>query len=111
MKNQFNLSLARNKMAANKALAQLGRQRNKTNERKTLEIIDEELRRRHRFSKANILFILRIIKEAICLSTQRSNPVTGTPSQSPKHSVLPQMFEVQCKMSSFFCQNCSRSTK
>ena len=62
---------------------------------------DVELRRRYRFSKANILFILRLIKETACQSTQRSNPISAELRVNPQNTVFHQTFIVKCHLSSF----------
>ena len=59
-----------------------------------------ELRRRYRFSKANILFILRLIKETACQSTQRSNSISAELRVNPKNTVFHQTFIVKCHLSS-----------
>ena len=74
-----------------------------------VEITDVELRRRYRLSKANILFILRLIKETTCHSTQRSNPISAELRVNPQKHCFSS--NIHCEMSSFFCQNESRSTK
>ena len=101
-------------MAADIAFVHSGRQRNgKKRERKSkpwhVEMTDVELRRRYRFSKANILFILRFIKETACQSTQRSNPISAELRVNPQNTVFSS--NIHCKMSFLFCQNESRSTK
>ena len=86
-------------MAANIAFVHSGRQRNENKrERKSkpwhVEMTDVELRRRYRFSKANILFILRLIKESTCQSTQRSNPISAELRVDPQNIVFHQTFIV-----------------
>ena len=53
-----------------------------------VEMTDVELRRRYRLSKANILFILRLIKETTCHSTQRSNPISAELRVNPQNIVF-----------------------
>ena len=65
-----------------------------------VEMTDVELRRRYRFSKANILFILRLIKETACQSTQRSNPISAELRVNPQNTVFHQTFIVKCHLSS-----------
>ena len=86
-------------MAANIAFVHSERQRNENKrERKSkpwhVEMNDEELRRGYRFSKANILFILRLIKETTCQSTQRSNPISAELRVNPQNIVFHQTFIV-----------------
>ena len=92
-------------MAADIAFVHPGRKRNgKKRERKRkpwhVEMTDVELRRRYRFSKANILFILRLIKETTCQSTQRSNPISAKLRVNPQNTVFHQTFIVKCHLSS-----------
>ena len=92
-------------MAADIAFVNSGRQRNgKKRERKSkpwhVEMTDVELRRGYRFSKANILFILRLIKETTCQSTQRSNPISAELRVNPQNTVFHQTFIVKCHLSS-----------
>ena len=92
-------------MAADIAFVHQGRQRNgKKRERKSkpwhVEMTDVELRQRYRFSKANILFILRLIKETTCQSTQRSNPISAELRVNSQNSVFHQTFIVKCHLSS-----------
>ena len=61
---------------------------------------DVELRWRYRFSKANTLFILRLIKETTCQSTQRSNPISAELRVNPQNTVFHQTFIVKCHLSS-----------
>ena len=61
---------------------------------------DVELRRGYRFSKANILFILRLFKETTCQSTQRSNPISAELRVNPQNTVFHQTFIVKCHLSS-----------
>ena len=91
-------------MAAYIAFVHSGRQRNgKKCERKSkpwhVEMTDVELRWRYRFSKANILFILRLIKETTCQSTQRSNPISAELRVNPQKHCFSS--NIHCKMSSF----------
>ena len=65
-----------------------------------VEMTDVELRRRYRFSKANILFILRLIKKTACQSTQRSNPISAELRVNPQNTVFHQTFIVKCHLSS-----------
>ena len=65
-----------------------------------VEMTDVELRRRYRLSKANILFILRLIKETTCHSTQRSNPISAELRVNPQNIVFHQTFIVKCHLSS-----------
>ena len=81
----------------------MGKKRERKSKPWHVEMTDVELRRRYRFSKANILFILRLIKETACQTTQRSNPISAELRVNPQTNI-------HCKMSSFFCQNESRST-
>ena len=96
-------------MAADIAFVHSGRQRNekkKTWEKEQtirfwpwhVEMTDVELRRRYRFSKANILFILRLIKETACQSTQRSNPISAELRVNPQNTVFHQTFIVKCHL-------------
>ena len=92
-------------MAADIAFVHSGRRRNgkKTLEKEQpwhVEMTDVELRRRYRFSKANILFILRLIKETACQSTQRSNPISAELRVNPQNTVFHQTFIVKCHLSS-----------
>ena len=104
-------------MAADIAFVHPGRKRNgKKRERKRkpwhVEMADVELRRRYRFSKANILFILRLIKKTTCQSTQRSNPISAKLRVNPQNTVFHQLrvnpqntvfhqtFIVKCHLSS-----------
>ena len=92
-------------MAADIAFVHSGRQSNgKKRERKSkpwhVEMTDVELRRRYRFSKANILFILRLIKETACQSTQRSNPISAELRVNHQNTVFHQTFIVKCHLSS-----------
>ena len=63
------------------------------------EEITDVLRRRYRFSMANILFILRLIKETTCQSTQRSNPISAKLRVNPQNTVFHQTFIVKCHLS------------
>ena len=65
-----------------------------------VEMTDVEFRRRYRLSKANILFILRLIKETTCHSTQRSNPISAELRVNPQNIVFHQTFIVKCHLSS-----------
>ena len=93
-------------MAADIAFVHSGRQRNgkKKRERKSkpwhVEMTDVELRRRYRFSKANIIFILRLIKETACQSTQRSNPISAELRVNPQNTIFHQTFIAKCHLSS-----------
>ena len=89
------------------AFVHSGRQRKKwkiKRERKSkpwhVEMTDVELRRRYCFSMANILFILRLIKETACQSTQRSNPISAELRVNPQNTVFHQTFIVKCHLSS-----------
>ena len=92
-------------MASNIAFVHSGRQRNENKrERKSkqwhVEMTDVELRRRYRLSKANILFIIRLIKETTCQGTQRSNPISAELRVNPQNTVFHQTFVVKCHLSS-----------
>ena len=93
-------------MATDIVFVHPGRQRNgkKKRERKSkpwhVEMTDVELRRRYPFSRANILFILRLIKETTCQSTQRSNPISAELRVNSQNSVFHQTFIVKCHLSS-----------
>ena len=90
-------------MAADIAFVHSGRQRNgEKRERKSkpwhVEMTDVELRWRYRFSKASILFILRLIKETTCQSTERSNPICAELRVNPQNTVFHQTFIVKCHL-------------
>ena len=92
-------------MAADIAFAHSGRQRNgKKRERKSKpwhgEMTNVELRGRYSFSKANILFILILIKETACQSIQRSNPISAELRVNPQNTFFHQTFIVKCHLSS-----------
>ena len=52
------------------------------------EMKDEELQKRYWFSRANIIFILSLIKKSICPSTNRSNPISGELQVNPQNTLL-----------------------
>ena len=103
-------------MAADIAFVHPGRQRNgKKRERKSkpwhVEMTDVELRWGYRFSKANILFILRLIKENTCQSTQRSNPISAELRVNPQNTVLHQAFimeRLDCLILCTLYSSCTR---
>ena len=78
----------------------MGKKRERKSKPWHVEMTDVELRRRYRFSKANILFILRLIKETTCQSTQRSNPISAELLVNSQNSVFHQTFIVKCHLSS-----------
>ena len=85
----------------------MGNKRERKSKPWHVEMTDVKLRRRYRFSKANNLFILRLIKETACHSTQRSNPISAELRVNPQNTVFVQSFIVKSHLSSV---KTSRST-